>query len=111
MEERLTRIGDPNRRRERRREYREIPLPDRMPAFSALRVGAGGYLWMQEHVPPGTEDPARWSAFDPDGRLLGEVTMPRRFSPHDIGRDYVLEVFTDELEVERVQLYRLRRPG
>lgn len=111
MEERLSRIEDPDDRRERRRDYREIPLADRMPAYGSLRVGAGGYLWVQEHDPPGTEGPARWSVFDPDGRLLGEVTVPRRFSPHEIGHDYVLGVFTDELDVEHVRLYRLRRSG
>lgn len=109
--ERLARIDDPADRKERRRNYAEIPLPDRMPAFEDLVLDVRGNLWVQEHDPPGTEAPSRWSVFDPEGGFLGEVTMPRGFTPYEIGADYVLGRWRDELDVEHVQLYGLERPG
>ena len=52
--------------------------------------------------------PSVWSVFDAQGRWLGDVTLPARFSPMDIGADYVLGVARDEDGVETVAMYTLR---
>ena len=53
--------------------------------------------------------PSVWSVFDNTGRWLGDVTMPARFMPHDIGRDYILGVARDSDGVETIVEYRLGR--
>ncbi|HEX9893497.1 MAG TPA: hypothetical protein VGA78_06215 [Gemmatimonadales bacterium] len=45
-----------------------------------------------------------WSVFAPDGRYRGEVEFPPRFRPLDIGRDYVLGSWTDDVGAIHVQL-------
>ena len=55
------------------------------------------------------EGGAEWRVLGPDGSLLAEVRTPPSFFPLDIGRDYVLGLAKDELDVEALQLYRLER--
>jgi hypothetical protein len=45
--------------------------------------------------------------FDEGGAALGVVPLPPRFTPHQIGNDFVLGAWKDELDVEHVRLYRL----
>jgi hypothetical protein len=51
--------------------------------------------------------PSTWSVFGPAGIWLGDVTMPARFLPRDIGADYVLGTAIDADGVETVVSYRL----
>jgi hypothetical protein len=101
----------------------ESPLPPSFPAFdpqvlddrgrrigASLLVDAEGHLWVAEYRPP-SDDTPRWSVFDPDGRWLGEITLPERFVLTDIGSDYVLGWWHDDLGVESVRLYDLIKPG
>jgi hypothetical protein len=46
-------------------------------------------------------DPEKWWVFDPDGRLLGTVGVPAGLVVLPIGRDRVLGLWRDELDVER----------
>lgn len=85
---------------------REMPYPETMPAYSGLEVDAEGNLWVREYGTSGAPT-QRWSVFEADGRLLGAVAMPAEFSVYEIGADYVLGRWTDELDVEHVQLYAL----
>jgi hypothetical protein len=39
------------------------------------------------------------------------VTFPQGFRPLEIGRDYVLGLFLDEMDVETIQMYELFRSG
>ena len=70
----------------------------------------------------GMED--HWSVFSPEGSWLGAVAEPPdplppyfgpyfgchwRFSPCWIDRDFFLAIRRDELGVERVEGYRIRR--
>jgi hypothetical protein len=89
--------------------FEGVPLPDRLPAFGALRVDDGGNLWVEKFPFPG-EPPTEWEVFDPSGRLLGAVTLPARFVPKHIGNDFVLGVWKTENDVEVVRMYRLRKP-
>jgi len=38
------------------------------------------------------------------------VELPSRFTPSEIGVDYVAGMARDEDDVERVEVYRLRKP-
>jgi hypothetical protein len=48
--------------------------------------------------------------FDATGRWLGDVSMPPRFVPLEIGADYVLGRSREADKVPRVVLYRLEKP-
>jgi hypothetical protein len=87
----------------------KMPVPSTLPAFSNLKVDSEGSLWVQEYPAPaavGTE----WTVFDPEGRMLGNVSMPDQFRPMQIGRDFVLGVWKNDLDVEHVRMYRLEKP-
>lgn len=51
------------------------------------------------------------SVFDPDGRVLGFVETPKGPRIGQIGENYILGHYPDELEVEYVQLWPLERSG
>lgn len=87
--------------------YAEQPLPETMPAYRNLLIDSEGDLWVQEYDVIPDAQPPRWTVFDPSGQMLGTVTMPVRFTPYDIGPDYILGLWRDDLDVEHVQLYEL----
>ncbi|HEX6861540.1 MAG TPA: hypothetical protein VF414_01930 [Thermoanaerobaculia bacterium] len=87
----------------------EIPRPSQAPVFAALLVDRENNLWVQDYPSPGATS-ISWTVFDPQGRMLGQVSLPSNFRPTDIGADYILGVWTDELGVERVRMYPLRKP-
>ncbi len=91
------------------RLYADMPFPETMPAYETFRVDAGGNLWVGDYRKPGDDQP-RWTVFDPDGVMLGVVETPQGFRVYEIGNDYVLGRWTDELDVEHVQLYELVKP-
>ena len=43
------------------------------------------------------------------GRAVARTEGPARFTVLDIGRDYVLGLRTDDLDVEHVEVYRITR--
>jgi hypothetical protein len=109
-------------RRVMREARTEAALPDSFPHFSDLLVSDDGHVWVREYLPPGVTDEGevpRWFVFSPEGRLLGQLPSPeglrRAFSPRGplvtprIGTDYILGFERDDLGVESVVLYPLRR--
>ena len=80
-----------------------------LPAISGLVVDREGNVWAEAYDPE-LENPRTWSVFEPTGQLLAEVIMAPRFRPYDIGADFVLGVIRDQLDVERIHLYRLGKP-
>ncbi|UCG86349.1 MAG: hypothetical protein JSW71_21005 [Gemmatimonadota bacterium] len=65
---------------------------------------------MAEFGPPGYGLP-RWSAFDVQGRWMGEIALPERLIATDVGSGYVLGLWSDELGIESVRMYDLIKPG
>jgi len=98
---RLRESGNP----EVSRMWREISLPETMPAHGRMLADADDNLWVQEYRI--NDEPERWTVFDPSGRLLGLVDMPAPGRVTEIGSDYVLGIWTDEMDVEQVRLYEL----
>ncbi len=89
-----------------------------LPAFSQFIADRTGRLWVRDVQ---TIDVAvngsfgsyplvasTWNVFDSKGIWLGDVTMPARFSPKEIGADYVLGVARDADGVETVVMYGLQ---
>ena len=83
-----------------------VPMPDRIPAFSALLADSQERLWVREWTSH-PRSAARWSVFDKDGRPLGFVAFPARTRPLDAGRDYVIAEYLDEFDVPYAHVYGL----
>jgi hypothetical protein len=100
-----------------RTDLRNDPYASTVPAFSQFLADRTGRLWVREaklaDAPAAGQlnttplVPSTWSVFGPAGIWLGDVTMPARFLPRDIGADYVLGTAIDADGVETVVSYRL----
>lgn len=93
-----------------RQLHRQIELPATKPAYSRITVDSDGYLWVAEY--PGDDDEASlWNVFDPEGRWLGTVATPYGGFVYQIGSDFLLGVWINELDVEQVRVYSIHKPG
>lgn len=91
------------------RALAEVQFPATVPPASQLEVDAEQHLWIRHYKMPFAPGPERWSVFDPDGVLLGIVETPERLQVRQIGSDFVLGIWTDELDVRYVRKYALAR--
>lgn len=88
-----------------------------LPAFSAILLDNTGKLWVRAPkaidgaVAGSLNDysigPSAWSVFSPTGVWLGDITMPSKFTPTDIGADYVLGIARDDDVTPTVARYKL----
>jgi hypothetical protein len=98
------------------RRLEALPAPDRFPPVAGLEVDALGHTWVREFQWP-PEGPVSFVVFDPEGRVLGRVAVPPGLDgangptskPALIGRDFLLGVWRNALDVEEVRLYPLVR--
>jgi hypothetical protein len=87
-----------------------MELPETRPAYSDLLIDTEGFVWAAGYYGRSVgEEPIDWEVFSPEGEWLGRVRTPARFSVFEIGTDYLLGVFSDELDIERVQMLELAR--
>jgi hypothetical protein len=86
-------------------------IPTRRPAYSGLAVDPSGCVWVQEFTlnVADSQQPRRWLVFDPSGSWMGAVELPANFDLFQVGEDYVLGRFRDEMDVETIRLLRLLR--
>ena len=98
-----------------------ISYEDVFPAFTQMRNGPEQSLWVQRISVPSdmTADEQEnwnplldqgsdeWDVFDADGRFMGFVTMPERFTPFSLRGDLLYGVWRDEFEVQYVKVYRI----
>ncbi len=105
--ERMRNVPDQVRPRQERM-LAELPVPSTRPAFGALQTDPDGNLWVAHSV-ISADDPQPWTVFDSTGTMLGLVTTPAGLSVREIGRDYILGVARDELDVQHVQLFVLEK--
>ncbi|HUP52204.1 MAG TPA: 6-bladed beta-propeller [Longimicrobiales bacterium] len=88
---------------------------DSLPVFDGaqhryVRVTREGHLWVAARKVPLPGESVAWRIHDLSGRLVATLTTPPGFAVHDIGPDWVLGEWRDELDVEFVRLYALQRP-
>ncbi|NIW73960.1 MAG: hypothetical protein GWN08_01640 [Gemmatimonadetes bacterium] len=83
-----------------------MPFPETFPAYGRFIVDAENNLWVEDYPVPGSAA-SRWNVFDGGGTLLGTVQTPANFTPYQIGADFALGSWRDELDVEHVRLYPL----
>jgi hypothetical protein len=108
LEERLARLPDPDLAPRLRSGFRDTPTAENLPAFESLLLDSHGHLWVEDFHLPG--DPMRrWTVFDEEGVPRTRLSLPASNRVHEIGEDYVLAGFQDELGVEYLRMYSLRR--
>lgn len=81
--------------------------PETLPTLGGLMADSEYNVWVEPFASPVEEPPTRWTVFEAEGRLLGEVTLPERFEPRAVTGDRVYGVWIDDLEVEWLRVYRL----
>ncbi len=98
-----------------------ISYEETFPAFTQMRNGPRGSLWVQRVGVPSDMTPDEqenwnpmldqgsddWDVFDSEGRYLGFVTMPDRFSPFSLKDDLLYGVWRDDFEVQYVKVLRI----
>lgn len=99
------------RRPDTERTLREMPYPETMPAHGELHVDALDHLWVQDYRPLFEPGPDRWRIFDAEGRQVATAELPAGFTVYEIGEDFLLGSWQDELDLEYVRMYRLERNG
>jgi hypothetical protein len=102
-EERLQRM-----RPQARQVWGSVPVSEMLPTYEQLLVDRRGNIWMAEYRV--LEEAHVWQVFDPEGHWLGSVTLPDGGRISEIGEDYVLGVWRDEMDVETVRMYGLIKP-
>ncbi len=109
MELELQRVPE-ERRPALRASLAEWAWPESFPAFTELRVDPAGVIWAKQfHVDP--DEPEVWSLLDTARAYLGDLTLPARRALLEAGEHHVLLLARDEVDVERVERWALRRSG
>jgi len=106
----VERVGSLDQAAGIRGQLGSLPLPDAFPPHGGLIADGMDHLWVEDFQRPGHENRS-WNIFDPEGALVGRITLPERFDPTEIGTDYVLGLGWDEMNVEYVRMYDLTRGG
>lgn len=87
-------------------DWEQLPKPSELPAFGEISLDADGNLWVSRPTVL-SSDTTIADVFDPDGRWLGPVTLPPSFRPSEIGHDYMLGVWKDEVGLAHVRRYSI----
>ena len=97
----------------------ETPMAPHRPLIRSMLLDAAGNLWVEPFFSFG-ESPHPYEVFGPKGTWFGQVALPDGLNrgshplqaPYlEIGLDYVLGVWTDDLGVETVRMYAIEKGG
>ena len=94
-------------RRTLREVLDETPVPERQPAFLAMRADAAGRLWLRL---PGSGASTIWRIFTDAGRPVASIALPSNVEPIDIGARNLVALERGPLDVQLIRVYRLPRP-
>lgn len=96
----------PERIEEIRDRHEGVPLPPRLPLVQSMLVDEAGNAWLEPFrlVP---SEPNVWTVIGADGAWLGSVELPSGLRPYEIGEDYVIGLWRDELDVSYVHVHEL----
>jgi len=101
--------------------HQRVHFAEFLPIFASFNTGYRGSLWVQPVQAPGllsdeeielynfVEDfgSTEWDVFDREGRYLGKVKMPPRFTPRAFIGDKIYGVTRDDLDVQFVVRLRV----
>ncbi len=91
------------------RDIDQLEAAPTMPLFSRMVVDPAGRTWLKPYRPSWEPEDSVWLVVDADGAIAGHVPLPSRYTVHEIGDDYVLGVWRDELDVSYVRMHRMTR--
>lgn len=100
----------PSAREPVRRAVQSIPVPDSLAGLFFLKVTQQGRIWVSEARPP-ADTAITWDVYDLEGRARARVVTPSHFEPHEVGPDYVIGRFLDDLDINFIRLYALEKPA
>jgi hypothetical protein len=88
-----------------------MPVPDILPAIARMMWDREDNLWVGRRLPrPNTSED--YDVFDLEGRWITTVHLPGELGyVREIGDDYILTQWLDELDVSYLRLYRLEKHG
>jgi hypothetical protein len=88
-----------------------MPVPDSLPAIATMSWDRANHLWVgRRQTNPRTVE--EYDVFDTDGRWITTVRVPAELGNiREIGDDYLLATWLDELDVTYLRLYRLEKEG
>ncbi len=92
------------------RALEQVPIPEFAPPYSQLTLDRVGNLWVDVGGTDGAPESTDHLVFDPQGVLLGTIALPP-IEVLEIGDDYVMGVYRDELEVEYLHVYEIVKPS
>jgi len=91
--------------------FGRIPMPDSVPAIGVMIWDAAGNFWIGTRAGKHREI-SEYQVLDQHGRWLSTVIMPSGLGQiFDIGADYLLAEKQDEVGVQYLQMYRIRKPA
>ncbi len=82
-----------------------VPYPPHLPTFEWLHVDPEGNIWAGQRRYGAGDDMNEFFVFAGDGRYLGIVEVPAKLSVLQIGADFILAQFSDDLGVQYVHMY------
>ena len=88
--------------------FEATPVPETKPYFDRLLVDPEGYLWVRRESPVSPAG-ARWDILAPDGSWMGSLRTPTGLEVTQVGADFVLGIWTNDLGVEDVRAFLLQR--
>ncbi len=89
--------------------FEQMDFPATMPSYAEILVDRSGNLWVARYdYLPG---PRTWDVFNAEGQLLGAVRVPDGFRLRMISDGEIIGISRDELEVQRIQAFRISKPG
>jgi hypothetical protein len=102
--------GEARHRQAHERMLAAVTFPAHKSWFRGVRLDPQGNAWVERHGAPGGDIP--WDVFDADGHLLGTVAMPQGLEVMEIGEDFVVGQWKDEMDVPHVRVHRIEKtPG
>ena len=86
----------------------DLPARPTLPAFSAMKGGADGLLWIREYPNP-LQDQVVWVGFSEAWERKKRITMPVRLNVLDISEDRVLVQAKGAHDENLIKVYPLER--
>lgn len=86
------------------RVLEEAPVPNRQPAFLAMRVDPSGRLWLRL---PGHGEATRWRVLDAEGGPVATIALPSNVELMDVGEQKLVALERGPLDVPMIRVYAL----
>lgn len=85
-----------------------LAVAEFVPPYGRLVADRAGNLWVADYD-DGLGPAGRWTVYSAAGHGLARIALPERFTPYDIGEEWILGKELDDLDIEHLRLYPLMR--